>query len=72
MSSPAVAKSVAKSVASVAAKATRDAATADRNAGHGRTIFLYNNLQTNQVVYSLTRAMKVPHRAAARRRRPAR
>jgi hypothetical protein len=28
-------------------------------ANHGRNIFIYNNIQTNQVIYSLTRALNV-------------
>jgi hypothetical protein len=28
-------------------------------ANHGRQIFIYNHIQTNQVVYSLTRVLKV-------------
>jgi len=28
-------------------------------ANHGRAIFIYNNIQTNQVVYSLTRSLNV-------------
>ena len=28
-------------------------------ANHGRAIFIYNNIHTNQVVYSLTRSLNV-------------